>query len=207
MRFKPLSQIRQVHPGIHAFTLFSEAECAAILREVDRKRDGREEAPNSMNKYGADLSEIGMQRLANALARDVVAPLAAGLYPDVGPLKKPYGFLVDYSHKQRSLNPHIDEPSAVTLNVCLGRDFEGGRLVFKGLRCGRHDAVRYRPDEHFEVEHVIGRAILHRGHHLHQARPIDHGRRTNLILWCGAKIKSRKHPVWCNAVSAQSLCA
>lgn len=32
---------------------------------------------------------------------------------------------------------HVDD-SEVTLNVCLGRQFSGGELYFRGLRCDKH---------------------------------------------------------------------
>lgn len=32
---------------------------------------------------------------------------------------------------------HVDD-SEVTLNVCLGKQFTGGELFFRGVRCDRH---------------------------------------------------------------------
>lgn len=192
--------ISEPHPGVFVIDdVLRASDCRGLLWLIDSKRPANAEPPNSMNRYGLALEDVKMKWLATDLWRGRVLPVARKHYPDVGPLEKPYGFLVEYSNKQRSLSSHIDEPSAVTLNLCLGRDFEGGRLVFHGLRCRRHADVRYRAGERFEIEHKIGRAIIHRGWHTHSALPIDSGRRANLILWCGAKKRSRKHPVWCGA--------
>lgn len=39
------------------------------------------------------------------------------------------------------------------------------------------------------VKHALGRMYIHRGKHLHKAKPITSGSRMNLILWCKAKMK------------------
>ena len=64
----------------------------------------------------------------------------------------------------------------VTLNVCLGREFTGAGLTFCGLR-GENNA---RPERKFQYRHthVIGRAIVHLGHHRHGADDLVSGERT-----------------------------
>lgn len=168
--FKPV--IRESHPNIFVFDLFPPALCESLLERIAKTPS---EPPNSMNKYGADLDDLGLKRWASQLKSHFVAPVARDYYPECGKLGAPYGFVVQYERgKQRSLAAHIDEPSLVTLNVCLGREFVGGDLVFLGPRKERH-----------VVKHAPGQAIIHRGHHLHRAEPIERGHRTNLILWCG----------------------
>jgi hypothetical protein len=63
-----------------------------------------------------------------------------------------------------------------------------------------------RPEEEFEISHVAGRAILHRGKHRHGANPIAGGQRYNLILWCNSSHFERSHdpnlcPPWCGNAS------
>ena len=77
-----------------------------------------------------------------------------------------------------------DRPAQV--NVCLGKQFEGGSLFFRGVRCPCHQNSAARPQELFTYEHVRGVALLHRGHHRHGAHAIESGERYNLILWCRA---------------------
>ena len=163
-----------VHPSIFVVALCSPAQCAALLRRVDRQRDG--EAPNSMNKYGVVLGGELKPLLARLVAHHI-APIAADEYPELQPLKKhPYAFVVDYDvKKQRSLAAHFDS-SDVTLNLCLGGEFRGGAVVFyKGNK----------PE--FEYQHDVGYAVVHRGSHIHRAKPITRGTRSNLILWCSAR--------------------
>lgn len=91
-----------------------------------------------------------------------------------------YGFSVEYSlGGDRALAEHSDTAN-VTLNVCLGREFAGGELYFKGVRFtpsaekSERDVVAHRP----------GWALLHLGGHVHCATPLEAGERVNLILWC-----------------------
>ena len=49
----------------------------------------------------------------------------------------PPRFVVEYgADKDKKLDWHVDD-SDVTLNVCLGKQFEGGDLVFSGTRATR----------------------------------------------------------------------
>lgn len=40
---------------------------------------------------------------------------------------------------------HVDD-SEVTLNVCLGKQFSGGELYFRGIRCDKHVNSGSRPE-------------------------------------------------------------
>lgn len=86
-------------------------------------------------------------------------------------------------NRDRKLDFHVDD-SAVTLNVCLGKEFTNGQLYFGGVRCSSHTANTLpRADEEIYVEHQVGTACFHLGNHRHRALPITNGRRFNLILW------------------------
>ncbi len=47
---------------------------------------------------------------------------------------------------------HVDD-SEVTLNVCLGKQFEGGDLFFRGVRCDKHVNGESRPEVRLPVSH------------------------------------------------------
>ncbi|KAG1683512.1 2-oxoglutarate and iron-dependent oxygenase domain-containing protein 2 [Nymphon striatum] len=68
----------------------------------------------------------------------------------------------------------------VTINICLGHTFEGGKLKFGGLRESAYSS------DCKEIIQKPGIGILHRGQHCHSATPIAEGRRTNLIIWMRA---------------------
>lgn len=72
---------------------------------------------------------------------------------------------------------HHDD-SDVTLNVCLGKVFEGATLSF----CGGFGQKDHRRHIH-TYRHRIGRAIIHLGSHRHGADDIISGERYSLIMW------------------------
>jgi hypothetical protein len=135
---------------------------------------------------------------------DYLSPFSSLFYPEVGggSLDGHHGFIVEYKiGKDTELSFHVDA-SDVTLNVCLGREFTGGELFFHGVRCGLCQQTEPLPGESFQVTHVPGRAILHRGNHRHGAHPITSGARYNLILWCfsstfGHRQQTEHRPEWC----------
>ncbi|RZC70828.1 hypothetical protein C5167_034005 [Papaver somniferum] len=95
-----------------------------------------------------------------------------------------HGFVVEYGRdRDVDLGFHVDD-CEVTLNVCLGRQFSGGDLYFRGIRCDKHVNTEYQPEESFDYSHVIGQAVLHSGRHRYGARATRSGHRINLLLWC-----------------------
>lgn len=201
---------QEVHPGVFAFDMFRPQFCEALLEEVACFETwcSRSELsvirPNSMNNYGAVLDTFGFQPFLQQLMLEYVTPLAASYYRDAGgaSLDRHHGFVVEYEQgKDVSLDFHVDA-SDVTLNVCLGKQFTGGELFFRGVRCGKCQETPPRPEEEFGYEHVPGRAVLHRGKHRHGAKPIKSGQRSNLILWCNSSTYDEQEepatcPPWC----------
>jgi hypothetical protein len=167
----PLAKlIEEPYPGVFTFDAFTRTYCKRLLKELSLFEDV---APNSMNRYGRVLRDIGYGSLCEVLLFDLVNPLVRRLYPSMGRLHSYHGFTVGYSSKQRSLDRHFDS-SDMTLNICLGGEFTGGKLVFRddngGVLC--------------KLDHTVGKAVLHPGDYMHQAQNIKSGTRTNLILWC-----------------------
>jgi hypothetical protein len=201
---------REVHPGVFVFDMLRPAFCAGLLDEIAHFERWCADTelpmirPNTMNNYGAVLDSFGFQDFLQGMMLEYVVPLAALFYPEVGgaSLDGHHGFVVEYKPgKDEKLDFHVDA-SDVTLNVCLGKRFTGGELFFRGVRCGAHQETPWRPDEEFDIAHVPGRAILHRGRHRHGAHPITGGERYNLILWCGSSAYDGRYaaehvPGWC----------
>lgn len=183
--------------GIFSLDLFTPQYCDALLQEVEHFEAWcaacgmRVNRPNTMNNYGAILDDFGMAAAMDAVMKTYVQPLArlAGfndVVGDGGLLESHHAFVVAYSMgKDLDLSFHVDS-SDVTLNVCLGKEFEGGSLFFRGVRCPMHTNTGASPSEVVTYEHRRGRAILHRGNHRHGANKIRSGERINLILWCRA---------------------
>lgn len=101
--------------------------------------------------------------------------------------------LVEYAvGADLELKTHADDAD-VTLNVCLGhKGFTGGDVFFHGTqmssvqRLPKSMSQFVRDSTEFDVAHEVGRAVLHRGGHVHGARQLESGARVNLIVWCKA---------------------
>lgn len=165
----------EIYPNVFVLDLWAPKDCEAILKRVGPLRM-KAPPPNSMNRYGVVLYGSWFRAMGKHLVHRYIEPVAAANYPRINQLKRdPYAFVVDYDmKKQRSLAAHFDS-AHVTLNVCLSKECEGGELVF-------YDEAGRKPV--FEMQHVPGRAIIHRASHVHRAKPLRSGRRSNLILWC-----------------------
>lgn len=164
-------RITEPFPGVFVFHVPRD-----VRRELHeliewRRTRAKTVAPNSMNKYGLVLDKP-LRTVMRQVQAEYVAPLAVEKY-NIRLKLDPYAFVVDYTlGTQRSLAAH-DDTSDVTLNLCLGKKWTGGELVFHGPGKQR-----------FEIEHRVGQAIVHLGSQVHRAKTISSGTRSNLILWC-----------------------
>ncbi|GAB4840345.1 2-oxoglutarate and iron-dependent oxygenase domain-containing protein cp2, variant 2 [Ancistrocladus abbreviatus] len=183
-------------PGIFTFEMLQPHFCELLLSEVENFEKWVSETkfrimqPNTMNKYGAVLDDFGLEMMLDKLMEDYVRPLSKVFFPEVGgsTLDSHHGFVVEYGiDRDVDLGFHVDD-AEITLNVCLGKQFSGGELFFRGVRCDKHVNTETQPEEILDYCHVPGRAVLHRGRHRHGARATTGGHRTNLILWCRSSV-------------------
>ncbi|MBI1382927.1 MAG: hypothetical protein GC161_17785 [Planctomycetaceae bacterium] len=203
-------------PGAFAFAMLAPDAAAELLAEIDRRAEAAARrgqtaaAPNSMHLFGAQLGPLGFDPWLRELCERWVAPLARALLPEFAgaPLDRHHGYLVDYArHRDQDLGFHVDD-SEVTLNLCLGEDFDGAELNFLGVRCEAHRDGPVLAGETAEYLHRPGAAVLHAGAHRHRVEPIRRGRRRNLILWCqSAALRADGPPErpcapWCGAWTA-----
>ncbi|XP_065040072.1 2-oxoglutarate and iron-dependent oxygenase domain-containing protein CP2-like [Musa acuminata AAA Group] len=183
-------------PGIYTFAMLQPSFCELLLDEVENFEKWVNAVkfkimrPNTMNKYGAVLDDFGLETMLNKLMEEFISPIARVFFPEVGgsTLDSHHGFVVEYGKdKDVELGFHVDD-SEVTLNVCLGKDFSGGELFFRGVRCDKHVNTETQPEEILDYSHVPGQAVLHRGRHRHGARPTTSGHRINMLLWCRSSV-------------------
>lgn len=86
---------------------------------------------------------------------------------------------------------HVDQAD-LTVNICLGRKFEGGRLFFYGLRENLTEDEKLHvpplyPSEKkppvFWYDHRVGEGVFHLGEQ-YRTEEIRSVERINLIIWC-----------------------
>lgn len=198
-------------PGVFTFEMLQPRFCEMLLAEVEnferwvRETKFRIMRPNTMNRFGAVLDDFGLDNMLEKLMEDFIRPISRVFFSEVGgsTLDSHHGFVVEYGmDRDVDLGFHVDD-SEVTLNVCLGKQFSGGELFFRGVRCEKHVNTESQPEEIFDYSHAVGRAVLHRGRHRHGARATTAGQRINLLLWCRSSVfrEIRKHQKdlssWC----------
>uniref|UniRef100_A0A1D1ZBZ1 Putative PKHD-type hydroxylase At1g22950 n=1 Tax=Anthurium amnicola TaxID=1678845 RepID=A0A1D1ZBZ1_9ARAE len=183
-------------PGVYTFSMLQPRFCELLLSEVENFERWVSEVkfkimrPNTMNKYGAVLDDFGLEKMLDKLMEEFICPISRVFFPEVGgsSLDSHHGFVVEYGKdKDVDLGFHVDD-SEVTLNVCLGKQFSGGDLFFRGVRCDKHVNSETQPEEVLDYSHVPGQAVLHRGRHRHGARATTSGHRINLLLWCRSSV-------------------
>jgi len=173
---------KETQTGIYSFDIFNNEFCKQLIEEVEHfEHSGLPVTrPNSMNNYGVILDEIGFQEFFDRLTKEYMIPFTSLMFPDYcgSTLDAHHAFIVQYKiSEDLDLDFHYDS-SEVTLNLCLGKQFEGGSLYFCGLL---KDPTTH--NEEFEFNHVPGRALLHVGKHRHGANALKSGERYNLIVW------------------------
>ncbi|KAL6608008.1 hypothetical protein ACP70R_041071 [Stipagrostis hirtigluma subsp. patula] len=133
-------------PGVYSFAMLQPTFCEMLLEEVENFEKWvhamkfKIMRPNTMNNYGAVLDDFGLEAMLNQFMEQFVAPISKVFYPEVGggTLDSHHAFVVEYGKdRDLELGFHVDD-SEVTLNVCLGKQFSGGELYFRGIRCENH---------------------------------------------------------------------
>ncbi|GFY63334.1 2-oxoglutarate and iron-dependent oxygenase domain-containing protein 2 [Trichonephila inaurata madagascariensis] len=184
---------------LYGFRVFTQAFCCKLIKELDHYRESSlpKGRPNSMNKYGVLLDELGFHdHFSKVLRTEYLDPLAKVLFPEWrgNELDSHKIFTVCYkTNEDLELGCHNDN-GEVTLNVCLGKSFEGGDLYFGDMR-----TIPIAESNYISIQHKVGYGIFHRGQQLHGALPIMKGERQNLIIWLRASSVRNKLCPMCNS--------
>lgn len=148
--------------------------------------------PNTMNRHGIILSELGLYPAMEQLVVGYVDVLASALLPNhTEGLDSFRAFTVLYDTTEtgdRELALHYDN-SEVTLNVNIGGEWDGGQVEFEGL-------VTEAESEKCSLVLARGHGVIHAGYDMHRAMPLTEGRRHNLILWCrSSAVRNERCPM------------
>jgi len=189
-----LALFDEVVPGVFASKhLFTEQFLTDMLGELSHVENSGipRRRPNGMNRYGVILDQVGFERAMAGLVDAYIRPLASMLFPEtVGrhDADEHYAFTVRYeADGDTELAKHGDA-SVATLNVCLGRGWQGGKLrFFEYEGSGMYALPGNASAGAGDVEFQPGLAIIHRGQHKHQALRLISGERTNLVVWLMGK--------------------
>lgn len=208
--FAAVRDFKVLSPGLFQYRIFREEVCHQLMQEVDRFNDFAAVSgikvvrPNSMNRYGLIMNDIGFLSTMDKLMRKLIQPLARAFFAerlgDAVEFKSVHAFIVRYKVGEDSdLKTHADD-SDLTLNVCLGKKFDGARLYFHtdDGPCGR--IAGQNPEDLAEefayphpascrfctchYDHTPGVGLVHSGKFVHGVEQLNNGERSNLIFWC-----------------------
>ncbi|CAH8383002.1 unnamed protein product [Eruca vesicaria subsp. sativa] len=209
------SIIVRVAPGIYTFDMFKPQFCQMFIAEVENMEKWFHYSKSSMmrpttiNRFGVVLDDFGLGSMLQKLLEDFISPISQFLFPEVcgTGLDSHHGYAIEYGkYRDTDVGFHVDD-SEVTLNVCLGNQFTGAELYFRGVRCDNH--VTSEIKENYDYSQVSGQAVLHHGRHRHGARAITSGRLVNLIMWCRsstfreAKRYQKDFSSWCGGCKVE----
>ncbi|CAE7321793.1 kif5 [Symbiodinium necroappetens] len=179
--------LEELRPGIWSFPVFTTAFCDAFESELGHFRASGlpRSAPNTMNRHGVIMSELGFEELLDPLVFEHVNVLASQTLgfvawltlfavrctPTQGRLLPAFtefldsyrGFTVLYEATQdgdKGLAMHYDN-AEVTLNVNIGGTWQG-HVAYYGLATSKEESPP------FEVSLRKGYGIFHAGLELHK---------------------------------------
>ncbi|XP_064460904.1 2-oxoglutarate and iron-dependent oxygenase domain-containing protein 2-like [Ornithodoros turicata] len=182
---KVLQHVTVVSPmkKLYSFPVFKAEFCKKLIDELEnfQQSDMPKERPNTMNRYGVLLGDLGFdEHFLNPLRENYLTPISKALFPEWTGSKfdSHKAFTVQYQpEKDDDLGCHYDN-SEVTLNVCLGKTFLGGEAYFSEMR-----TVDITLATCVLLEQYPGVGILHRGQERHGALSIFEGTRINMVTW------------------------
>ncbi|KAK7087177.1 2-oxoglutarate and iron-dependent oxygenase domain-containing protein 2-like [Littorina saxatilis] len=187
---------------VYSFPLFTQQFCRLVLEELEHIEHSacHKGRPNTMNKHGVLLNEFGFNKgLLKPLRRQYLSPITALLYPVWGggclDSHKAFSVTYDMGH-DLDLGCHYDN-AEVTLNVCLGDVFTGGRLYILPMQS---DVDTAKSTNSIKCMHYPGWGVLHRGRQRHGAEKLVSGKRCNLIMWLRSSSVRNKHCPMCRGV-------
>ena len=210
---EPFKPPRKVAEGVFALPVFSERFCQLLCEELDAfRRSGLPcGQPNSMNRHGALLDELGLYPgLLDPLVREWLVPGYPGwkegvscahhgaISPQVREWLVPLCSQIPAfaavggghlnSHKSFVVTYRIGEDEHLTehfdnAEVTLNANL--GLSFEAGELCfyGHKDAAKDAPSAHHAWTAGVGHAVLHLGQQVHAALPITEGERRNLVIW------------------------
>merc|ERR1712216_386803 len=86
--FESIRDFQELSPGLYQYRIFREDVCQQLMEEVDSfnafaaESGAKVTRPNSMNRYGLILNDIGFLRTMDLLMRRFVQPLAAAFFTE-----------------------------------------------------------------------------------------------------------------------------
>jgi len=163
--------VKEECKGVYSFPTLTESFCDSLVKEIEAFR---EKTHNS--GVATKVSQVGFDRAVKTMINDHVSPLIAALFPELNGVEfDVYPKLMTYEVGRNEDWPvHIDGDLA-TVNICLGKEFQGTDLRIFNDEAGSDQFVA-------DYKHQTGRLVVHRGDRRHSVTPLISGTRYSLIV-------------------------
>ncbi|BDD07480.1 hypothetical protein [Aureibacter tunicatorum] len=160
-------------PGLFLFPFFNENFCKEIIQLAEELNQWEVDRHDNYPTTDILLEKLDLKHIYDETIQNFVTPMLVAKYNLQG--RSWYqmdheNFIIKYSDTaQKHLSLHHDN-SALTINLCLNNEFEGGGTYFPKFK------KLLRLDK-------IGYAMVHPGNitHFHGARPIESGNRYIIV--------------------------
>jgi hypothetical protein len=205
---------REDAPHVFSFPFLTETFCeilAAEVKQYEATPGLPKFRPNSMNRYGLILNEIGLKPFVDELCRVFIFPIASCLFPEqllgVDTLASSSSPSAAGCHGDNEADGGAPRYSRCFLDhhhtfvveyrtggdVALDMHSDDSEVTlnvnlssnFEGSSlcfCGMPETARHRKHSR-SYSHQKGRAVVHPGALRHGALPLTSGERMNMIVW------------------------
>ncbi|KAH9492749.1 2-oxoglutarate and iron-dependent oxygenase domain-containing protein 2 [Bulinus truncatus] len=186
---------------VYKIPVFTAKTCLMLIQEIENfeKFPCEKTRPNTMNRYGVSLDEMGLsQGLIIPLVEDYLQFISEKLFISWGggAIDSFKSFIVKYqSDLDSDLSRHFDN-AEITLNISLNSDFEGGQLQLYNMNV--NTSVDSFQEKDIIMSQEEGFGIIHCGRQYHAALPVMSGIRYNLIIWMRSSSVRNKRCPMCN---------
>eukprot|EP00929_Paragymnodinium_shiwhaense_P100727 TRINITY_DN63261_c0_g1_i1.p1 TRINITY_DN63261_c0_g1~~TRINITY_DN63261_c0_g1_i1.p1 ORF type:complete len:405 (+),score=64.52 TRINITY_DN63261_c0_g1_i1:132-1346(+) len=197
-----LPDVRVEAPGVLSFGLLKPEICQRILEESKHFRACGlpVAAPNSMNRDGVSLNEIGLRPSFTRLFQRYLRGIAARAFGDDQMRAEAVGgsslgtddwggstvgnhhtFMVRYRpESDSSLDMHVDDCEvSFTIGLTDDSEYDGGELTF----CGMYGQGNLRQEHASWRQGAAGRCVVFAGKRRHGVTPVTRGERAALVVW------------------------
>jgi len=163
----------EVCNGVYCFPLFTEKFCNELVTEVE---DMLEQTGDSGVALRA--ANFGLDKLINETMRHHIGRIVSFAFPSLKNIDhKTYSKLMTYKSDENDDWPVHTDGDFATINISLGKDYQGGFLRFYSDEC-----AETTQDHYTEFKPEIGNMIIHLGHKRHSVNKVTAGTRYSLIV-------------------------
>jgi len=162
--------VKKEGEDVYSFQLLNKPFCEKLVEEIENYIHITKDSGIAMR-----VSQFGFDVAVKTMIYQHIAPLIVCLYPQLKDIEfDVYPKLMTYDLGKNEDWPIHTDGDIATLNVCLGKEFEGADL--------RLFDKEETSDTYVDYKHHIGRMVVLLGDNRHSVTPLKSGTRYSLII-------------------------